>query len=367
MIVRNGASLSHRRGGGSSLSINVTGDVVIEAGGSIEVSGRGYWHGLGPGDGAGYEAGGGYGGRGGRGGWQSNFLGGALYGSPFFPTDLGSSGHVGVGGGAVRLVVSGALTVDGSVLANGGNGGAYGSGSGGSIWISAGTLTGVGAIRANGGSSTNYGGGGGGGRIAVYVCEMTFPLDETSVLGGSASYSPQHFGDPGTLFESANTVAILSQPSSQVVCAEGSGAFSIIASDIGSFTLQWQWQPAGAATAWVDLVAGDNAEVGGVPVVHVADVNGDTLGVVPLAGYVDFAPRAFRCVVANACGEVISDEATLTVCAGDFNCDGFVNGLDYDAYAELFEGGEIGADVNNDGFVNGIDYDLFAEHFEAGC
>ncbi|MCC6229213.1 MAG: hypothetical protein IT432_08315 [Phycisphaerales bacterium] len=54
-------------------------------------------------------------------------------------------------------------------------------------------------------------------------------------------------------------------------------------------------------------------------------------------------------------------------CPGDFNNDGFVNALDYDAFAGLFEVGDHGADFNGDGFVNALDYDEFAEHFENGC
>lgn len=54
-------------------------------------------------------------------------------------------------------------------------------------------------------------------------------------------------------------------------------------------------------------------------------------------------------------------------CPADFNGDGFVNGDDYDAFAEPFENGQPMADINNDGFVNGDDYDLFAEYFETGC
>ncbi len=58
---------------------------------------------------------------------------------------------------------------------------------------------------------------------------------------------------------------------------------------------------------------------------------------------------------------------TVTACVADLNNDGFVNGDDYDLFAELFEVGDLGADLNNDAFVNGDDYDLFAEHFEIGC
>ncbi|MFO0836083.1 MAG: PQQ-binding-like beta-propeller repeat protein [Phycisphaerales bacterium] len=54
-------------------------------------------------------------------------------------------------------------------------------------------------------------------------------------------------------------------------------------------------------------------------------------------------------------------------CLADFNHDGFVNGDDYDAFAEVFDIADSAADMNHDGFVNGDDYDLFAEHFDSGC
>jgi hypothetical protein len=54
-------------------------------------------------------------------------------------------------------------------------------------------------------------------------------------------------------------------------------------------------------------------------------------------------------------------------CPADFNRDGFVNGNDYDLFAEAFDAAGPSADINGDGFVNGNDYDLFAEAFDAGC
>jgi len=54
-------------------------------------------------------------------------------------------------------------------------------------------------------------------------------------------------------------------------------------------------------------------------------------------------------------------------CPADFNEDGFVNGDDYDLFANAFEAGDPTADFNGDGFVNGDDFDTFASHFEAGC
>lgn len=68
-------------------------------------------------------------------------------------------------------MLSGILTVNGSITANGMNGlahnyGASGGGAGGSIWIDVGTIAGSGPITANGGqgvvvSEEDSGGGGG--------------------------------------------------------------------------------------------------------------------------------------------------------------------------------------------------------------
>ncbi|MFO0835996.1 MAG: GC-type dockerin domain-anchored protein [Phycisphaerales bacterium] len=79
---------------------------------------------------------------------------------------------------------------------------------------------------------------------------------------------------------------------------------------------------------------------------------------------------AYTAVFSNSCGGVTTQAAMVSVtdpCAADLNLDGFVNGDDYDAFAGLFESGDLGADINLDGFVNGDDFDFFAEHFEAGC
>ncbi|MBL8761319.1 MAG: immunoglobulin domain-containing protein [Phycisphaerae bacterium] len=76
---------------------------------------------------------------------------------------------------------------------------------------------------------------------------------------------------------------------------------------------------------------------------------------------------SYDCVIDNDCGHVTSDTAVLIVCLADFNCDGFVNGDDYDQFAEMFDYADPGADLNADGFVNGDDYDLFASAFDAGC
>jgi len=78
----------------------------------------------------------------------------------------------------------------------------------------------------------------------------------------------------------------------------------------------------------------------------------------------------YTAVFSNSCGGVTSESAVVAVnggCAADFNHDGFVNGDDYDFFAEAFDVADPAADFNHDGFVNGDDYDAFAEHFDVGC
>ena len=70
------------------------------------------------------------------------------------------------GGGAVKLVVSGTLTVNGTISANSSFTWAQSSGSGGSIWIDCGALAGTSTITANSYNTGTYGSGGG--RIAIY-------------------------------------------------------------------------------------------------------------------------------------------------------------------------------------------------------
>ena len=101
----------------------------------------------------------------------------------------------GYGGGAIKLNVSGTLTVTvgGTISANGNQGqnntGGWndyggGGGSGGSVWIITNTLTGTGKIQAIGGvggyGDLFRGGGGGGGRIAIYYTNDNSQLTSLS-------------------------------------------------------------------------------------------------------------------------------------------------------------------------------------------
>lgn len=57
----------------------------------------------------------------------------------------------------------------------------------------------------------------------------------------------------------------------------------------------------------------------------------------------------------------------LWFCDPDLNRDGFLNGDDYDIFAEAFDAALPAADYNLDGFYNGDDYDFFGLDFEEGC
>ncbi|HEY5911985.1 MAG TPA: hypothetical protein VJA21_15385, partial [Verrucomicrobiae bacterium] len=127
------------------LDLAVSGDVVVELGGAIDVSAKGYPAGTGPGAGrtSGSPASGGGGGHGGSGGLSlSNALGGFAYGQisePFEPGSGGGNGYAGpggCGGGVVRISATGSFRIDGAVLAGGvlATNERAGGGAGGSIW-----------------------------------------------------------------------------------------------------------------------------------------------------------------------------------------------------------------------------------------
>ncbi len=150
--------------------LTLAADSVIQAGTVSDAAGRqsrGYTRGCGPG----YlrEAGGSHAGDGGHIPSATSFV---SYGSILDPLSWGSGGWGNgdqyAGGGVVKLVVGGTLTVDGTIASRGfgypldGEETIGGAGSGGSVNITAGALAGSGAIDANGGNNGLYGPGSGG-------------------------------------------------------------------------------------------------------------------------------------------------------------------------------------------------------------
>ncbi|MBM3883510.1 MAG: hypothetical protein FJ387_28035 [Verrucomicrobia bacterium] len=180
LALESGGQMSHAAGQ-TDFQLTVPGNVSVPAGSAINANGRGHPNKQGPGAGqsgwfsggsTGGGAGGGFGGTGGS-GWKGT-TGGSSYGSIVAPMDLGSGGGGttdswvvgGSGGGLIRLVVGGTLSVDGTLSANGTvpSVGSGGGGAGGSVYLTVGRLRGDGHILARGGDGEAARGGGGAGR-----------------------------------------------------------------------------------------------------------------------------------------------------------------------------------------------------------
>jgi len=159
-------------------------------------------------------AGGAYGGEGGNG--QTGAFGGAGYGSYRQPDDLGSGGSAATGncssntsgssgGGAIKIISTGTVTIDGTIDADGNDASnssySGGSGSGGSIWIDANTLAGSGTITSNGGIAWDNAGSGSGGRIALHYTTKTFSGTTTAFSGYNLSATGVNEGGAGTIYE----------------------------------------------------------------------------------------------------------------------------------------------------------------------
>jgi hypothetical protein len=142
--------------------------------------------------------------------------------------------------------------------------------------------------------------------------------------------------------------SIAAHPSAQRACAGGSASFSVTVTGVGGLAYQWRR--------------------GTEPLLNGGSISGaDTATLVIDPVVTGDAAIDYNVIVSNSCGSVTSDSAALTVCHADYNCDGFVDGIDYDTFNNDFEAGNIAADYNGDGFVDGIDYDQFNNDFEVGC
>jgi hypothetical protein len=153
--------------------------------------------------------------------------------------------------------------------------------------------------------------------------------------------------------------SIITQPASTTTCPNGTVSFTVAAGGMAPFSYQWRL---GA----VNLFDGPN---GGGGTATISGANTDTLTVSAAAGIdltaADVGP--YDCVVTTACDSASSSGAMITICIGDFNCDGGVDGADVDAFFTAWEAGDTSADVNIDGGVDGADVNTFFERWEAGC
>ncbi|WP_413574730.1 beta strand repeat-containing protein [Bdellovibrio sp. HCB290] len=213
-------------------------NVTVDSSSAIHTNGLGYQDG-GPGNE--YFPGGTHGGIGGttvyNDGVTTETYSATLptYGNPNQPVQLGSAGGNSYAGGALKLIVTGSLQLDGSVSANGEKAPlfSFGSGSGGSVLLYAGSLSGAGVVSANGGDGTYtnmYGmtawsGGGGGGRVAFMVAGTNTFTGSITANGGAGSGGSSTAGANGTVVNltpaAATKLAVSTQPSTVARRNEG--------------------------------------------------------------------------------------------------------------------------------------------------
>ncbi len=143
------------------------------------------------------------------------------------------------------------------------------------------------------------------------------------------------------------TVALTQTPSG-TLCAGASTTMIVSATGFGPFT--YQWKRDGVALA---------NEPG-----HIAGATTSTLN---LTNINPADAGEYTCVVSRSCIDAVSPVATLSMCAADFNCDGFLDFTDFDEFVIAFESGAVNGDFNGDGFLDFTDFDAFVGAFEAGC
>ena len=152
------------------VNLNVAGTVFVEAGASIDVTGRGY-----PVDRYGPDFASNELTRGCHGGRSDELRTDCTYGrygEARFAGSSGNSSSAGAGGGLVRIVAD-QLILDGAIRANGVS--QFYSSAGGGVHVDVNTFTGIGTIEALGGNATSSSGSswsGGGGRISVHADDL---------------------------------------------------------------------------------------------------------------------------------------------------------------------------------------------------
>jgi len=191
------------------LRLTLNGNLTVEEGGAIDLTGRGYRSRSGPGGAVTTHGGGGYGGQGGISDIGTG-PGTATYGRFLAPDNVGSGGYDETGSGLALLTVTGTTHIAGSMIAGGGSPVAA-AGSGGGILLRTGFLTGPasGMIHANGGIA-NSRSSGGGGRVAVVLtnpdADFTAYAGRITAFGGESPGRADGGGAAGSVYLQAGDI-----------------------------------------------------------------------------------------------------------------------------------------------------------------
>ena len=147
------------------------------------------------------------------------------------------------------------------------------------------------------------------------------------------------------------------------VSEPGGMVFNCFATGSWPMTFQWQQETGPGTNVWVDLTDDNCSEY--LP--DYFNFHGVNTMQLRLGGLDGVWPGRYRCVVTNDCGSATCNPIRAATCYADFDCNGFVNGDDFDSFVVEFEAGSAAADIDGNGFTNGDDFDSFVAAFESGC
>ena len=191
-------------------------------------------------------------------------------------------------------------------------------------------------------------------RFDLATASMT-NIGPTNAAGGT------YRGLAGLVFGCA-AAQVTGSPSDASTCPAGGATFSVASSNASS--IRWHVEDSSAPTGWTSITDG--------PVTLGGEVVGTAAG--SSTASMHFANRTgnlrslrFLATVSNSCGSENSSPAALTICVGEFNCDGGVDGGDIEHFFVSWEAGDASADINADGGIDGGDVEAFFVRWEVGC
>jgi hypothetical protein len=147
-------------------------------------------------------------------------------------------------------------------------------------------------------------------------------------------------------FVSEQTPGAVAGPELANACGQSTFSFEVSTTGQSPFTYHWHKD--------------------GNPIDPLANPSAATQ-VLTLTDITDSDVATYHCIVSNSCGSIPSNPVTLTICIGDFNCDGGVDGSDIEAFFAAWVEASPAADVNQDGGVDGSDVEVFFERWVSGC
>jgi hypothetical protein len=141
-------------------------------------------------------------------------------------------------------------------------------------------------------------------------------------------------------------IGITVEPEPRSTCPSGAASFSVTAAGVGPITYQWRKN-----SIAIDTIANPSAAA--------ATLTLTNLGPADAANY--------DCIVTNACGSITSNAATLSVCAGDINCDESVDFGDFLAFFNCYDAEQSCADIDGNPGTDFGDFLAFFNAYDAGC